>query len=58
MNVSHHIFKVLVATLCSLLFVTPLILTNWEDTVTFKSSSEVTFRMVHFDMMRRIVLPC
>ena len=58
MNVSEHILKVLVATLRSLLFVTLLILTNREDTVTNKISNEIRFRLVHFDMMRCIVLSC
>ena len=58
MNVPEHILKVLVTTLRSLLFVTLLVLTNQEDTVTNKISNEIRFGMVEFDMMRYIVLSC
>ena len=58
MNVSEHILKVLVTTLRSLLFVTLLVfevLPVHEDTVTIKSISEIRFRLVKFDMARRVM---
>ena len=60
MNVSEHMLKVLVTTLRSLLFVTRLVfevLPVREDIVTLKSSSEIRFRLVKFDMARRVILP-
>ena len=61
MNMSKYILKVLVTTLRSLLFVTLLVfevLPVRENTVTIKSSSEIRFRLVKFDMARRAMLSC